>query len=287
MANVQHRTLFGDALHNPFKFGPDASKAASPTVGMWYFANDTGILYRCAVSGVWQKETYLLGTKEIDETGIANGYAVKWDATAMKLVFGPVGSLIESGVLSTITQVGHSFNIGDILRYDGVGAQYVKALADSPNNANVTGIVYDVVNANSFKLLYAGAISGLSGLGSGIMYYLSSTTPGGMVATPPSALGTVIKPVLTATSATTGIFVNMATTQSSSMSSAFTNASLAGGVLSVTHNLNNKFCHVTVYDETNKIVIPDEVTAVNSNLLTITLTSHAPISGTWNVIVTK
>lgn len=51
--SVQHSTLTGSELHVPFNSGVDASKAASPALGAWYFATDTGMLYYCASAGTW------------------------------------------------------------------------------------------------------------------------------------------------------------------------------------------------------------------------------------------
>ena len=68
----------------------------------------------------------------------------------------------------------------------------------------------------------------------------------------------------------------------------FTNANLdAAGNLSITHNLGVKYAHVTIYDEQDLIVIPDEVRAVNQNALTLTLAALRPLSGTWIVVVSR
>lgn len=65
----------------------------------------------------------------------------------------------------------------------------------------------------------------------------------------------------------------------------FTNATLTSGVLTVTHNLGQQYCDVRVYDNSNKQIIPDEVTATNSTSLSVDLTSYGTLSSTWNVLV--
>ncbi len=72
-----------------------------------------------------------------------------------------------------------------------------------------------------------------------------------------------------------------------SFSDTFTNSDLVGGVLTVDHGLSNQFCFVEIYDNTNKIIIPTEVTAVNSNTTEIDLTGYGTIAGTWKVIVSS
>lgn len=64
----------------------------------------------------------------------------------------------------------------------------------------------------------------------------------------------------------------------------FTNANLTAGVLTVTHPLGQQYVEVTVYDDGNKKVYPDEVTANSNTQYTVDLTSFGAISGTWRVV---
>ncbi|MCX5778748.1 MAG: hypothetical protein NTU66_06005 [Elusimicrobia bacterium] len=50
---VRHSTLSGVELHNPFNFGLDVNKPASPAAGQWYFATDTQVLYFCTTANTW------------------------------------------------------------------------------------------------------------------------------------------------------------------------------------------------------------------------------------------
>lgn len=72
-----------------------------------------------------------------------------------------------------------------------------------------------------------------------------------------------------------------------SYSTAFTNSSLSSGVLTVTHNLEYEYVVVSVYDNTDKQIIPSEVTTVNANSLQVDLSGFVPITGTWHVTIAK
>ncbi len=65
----------------------------------------------------------------------------------------------------------------------------------------------------------------------------------------------------------------------------FANANLVGGMLTVNHNIGQQFVQVTVFDENNRVVVPDEITMTNSTTTTIDFTSFSTIAGTWNVMV--
>jgi hypothetical protein len=67
----------------------------------------------------------------------------------------------------------------------------------------------------------------------------------------------------------------------------FDNANLVGGVLSVTHGLSQKVVHVVVADNNFDVVVPDDVTFVNTTTTDIDLSSFAPITGTWTVRIIK
>lgn len=73
---------------------------------------------------------------------------------------------------------------------------------------------------------------------------------------------------------------------STSYTTSFTSASIGStGLLTVAHNLGVKVVSVTVYDNADKQIIPDEVTLINTNSLSVTLASYGTLSGTWNLRV--
>lgn len=66
----------------------------------------------------------------------------------------------------------------------------------------------------------------------------------------------------------------------------FTNSSLTTGVLTITHNLNNQAPIIFVYDNNNRWIVPDEITATSANAATVDLTSFGTLTGTWRYSVT-
>lgn len=105
-----------------------------------------------------------------------------------------------------VDQSAHGFAAGDILRFDG--SVWAKALFSGYNSSLNYAIVSSVLNADRFIATLSGLVAGLSGLTPGVTYFGSSLVAGGIQATPPAEAGTVIKPLLLAMSATSGIFFN-------------------------------------------------------------------------------
>lgn len=66
---------------------------------------------------------------------------------------------------------------------------------------------------------------------------------------------------------------------------AFTNADLVAGVLTHLHNLGEQYVQVQVYNNNNKLVQPDDVTATSTTTSTIDLSSFGAIAGTWRSVV--
>lgn len=66
-------------------------------------------------------------------------------------------------------------------------------------------------------------------------------------------------------------------------STAFTDGNLVSSVLTFDHNLNVFYPAVVVFDESDEIILPDVITSVDVNSVTIDLTSFAPLSGVWHV----
>jgi len=58
-----------------------------------------------------------------------------------------------------------------------------------------------------------------------------------------------------------------------------------GASVALNHNLNSQYVSVTVYDNTGKIIIPDDVTATSTTVATLDMTSYNPVSGTWRAVV--
>ncbi|KKK54516.1 hypothetical protein LCGC14_3083930, partial [marine sediment metagenome] len=65
----------------------------------------------------------------------------------------------------------------------------------------------------------------------------------------------------------------------------FANGDLAGGVLTVTHNLGRQFVNYAVYNDSNDNIIPDSAVCTSTTVLTVDLSSYGTLSGNWNIKV--
>lgn len=76
--------------------------------------------------------------------------------------------------LPIITQTGHGFIQGNAIRHNGTS--YVKAQADNDTNAQVCGIISEVLSADTFRYISGGLLPGP--WTAGAEYFLSPITPG-------------------------------------------------------------------------------------------------------------
>jgi len=107
------------------------------------------------------------------------------------------GVSIAKTLKESIVLPAHGFAVGDVLRWNNGTPSYVRAVADSAVNAEVLGIVSANTDVNTFELTYAGYVDlpQYAGLSYPILF-LSGVCAGGLTHNPPSAVGTVIKPVV-------------------------------------------------------------------------------------------
>lgn len=75
----------------------------------------------------------------------------------------------------------------------------------------------------------------------------------------------------------------------SSYRQSFVNEDLNSDQILITHNLNEQFVTVTVYKDNSQAVSTEqiEVYATSANTTLINLTALTPISGTWNIVITR
>jgi microcystin-dependent protein len=120
------------------------------------------------------------------------------------------GAVSAKSLKDSVTQVGHGFTVGDVVRWNSVATVpgYTAARADSATNAEVAGVVSKVDTADNFEITYHGYIEipSIAGI-SAPVWFLSATKGGSLDITPPSALGTVVKPVITRNSNGSGHLV--------------------------------------------------------------------------------
>lgn len=99
-----------------------------------------------------------------------------------------------------ISQAGHGFAAGDVVRPTDSGGVFALAQANSVDNAEGIGVISEV-NVNTFTVVYSGVIvsGALNGYNSGDVLFLSDLTAGKLTTTPPTLPGTVIKTVVVMT----------------------------------------------------------------------------------------
>ena len=115
----------------------------------------------------------------------------------------------SGGNLQTIYQSSHSLTVGQVLkRLGNPDDKYALACADTPENAEVAGIVQLVVDGNHFVLATPGFAMDLPTMVDGTVYFLSASTPGAITTTEPDTSLYVSKPVLLAVGTTTGLILN-------------------------------------------------------------------------------
>lgn len=124
--------------------------------------------------------------------------------SAISISGGGGGSGLTDAVTQTISQITHSFAIGDII-YES-GSLYKKAVASGVSESEVFGIVSAVSDANTFVVTTHGNVSSLTSLIPGSVYFLSNVFSGSYQLTPPTLPGHVVKPVLIAKTTTNALF---------------------------------------------------------------------------------
>lgn len=67
----------------------------------------------------------------------------------------------------------------------------------------------------------------------------------------------------------------------------FVNADLSSGILTVTHDLDQQIVQVVVEDNNSKPVLPDEITFTSTSALSLDISGHGTITGTWTVRVIR
>lgn len=116
-----------------------------------------------------------------------------------------LGSGGDTGPGDLVEQIGHTFSGGEWVRVNG--SQYSNALGDNDINAEVIGIVTEVIPGVSFRIKQSGRIKSLSALNplcpylplsTGGKYFISETDAGQISLIKPSGLGTVDRPCLIA-----------------------------------------------------------------------------------------
>ena len=116
-----------------------------------------------------------------------------------------IGASLSGGAdLVTITQSSHGFTVGKVLKSSGSNGTYATALANTAANAEVIGIVVQVLDANTFTMALSGRITvdgAVPNVTAGTVLFLSGSSAGDLTSTEPTTAGQVSKPVAVVTTA--------------------------------------------------------------------------------------
>lgn len=216
-------------------------------------------------------------TADINMT--ADSVAVlQYDATSERWRAVSGGGGGGSALTLAVNQSAHGFVVGDVLYHNGT--IYAKADADAASTAEVVGIVSVVAGTDDFTLHMGGAITTLSGLTAGTVYFLSGTA-GAYTSTEPSTVGQISKPLMVAYSTTAAFFVNMRGSTVGNATSSFAVSQASGNGSTVAFSLpatpvseNNVF--VTI----SGVAQHKDTFSVSGSTITF---STAPPTGTNNI----
>ena len=128
------------------------------------------------------------------------------------------GAAFTRTVKENVNQAGHDFTTGTVVRWNSTTSTFVRAQANTALNAEVVGVVGQVtgLGVGTFEVVYSGNVDlpNLSAsLASAPVLFLSATTAGGLETSPPSTIGSIVKPVLTKNKTNSWIVNNFLGTQ--------------------------------------------------------------------------
>ena len=159
------------------------------------------------------------GDAVVSLPGTISGITVSGDLIVDGNVFFS-GNSADNPFVSTITRFVSSatgstngFEIGDVVKtsapgFVGATVGITFAVADNvSNSSSVVGLVKEVASTH-IDVVNTGLISGLTGITSGNVYYLSPTVRGAFTETKPTTVGQIVKPMIVAVSGTQAVVVN-------------------------------------------------------------------------------
>lgn len=233
--------------------------------------------------------------------GIKVGYGLELDIDGRILPTNVAVHNIDKNIYGSPIDLA----IGSVVAVNQVG-RLIKAKADSIQTSNVFGIVIDsnpAYSANGAWVISTGPNIRVNQdanlFNNGTIYYLSDVIAGAFTSTPPTAVGSVLRPILVGTDLQTtyrnnAVWLNSVGVEIAGPDYAqvsITNADLASGICTITHNLEQQFVDVAVYDNTfNNRALPSSiVTYTNANTLSVNVGTIAggAITGTWVIKVSR
>lgn len=194
MVTNANATSFTLTMAGYIESGMDAATYGPLTAGGVYFISDT-------TSG----EISLTEPSTIDFVSkpcfVATGTDKGWIIPYRGQVYGAgVGASSGGGSgtnVHTVTQVGHTFTVNNVVRVDGTD-NYALAQANNFTNSQAVGIVIGVAG-DDFTIQSGGFTNALSGLTANNLYYLDENTAGLLTTTKPVKYSSYDKPMFFST----------------------------------------------------------------------------------------
>lgn len=182
----------------------------------------------------------IAGIKTFSSSPIVPTPTTNMQAATKKYVDDKTGSALAVEV----SQSGHGFTVGDIIRLSGINT-YTKAKADSAANAEVVGIVTTVTDANNFAYTTEGVVTvGVPAVAAETVLFLSATTAGALTATAPTTAGYINLPLAVVTQNATKMvfhkYRGMELGNSSVGATSVATYTASGTTLSLTTGANDK-----------------------------------------------
>jgi hypothetical protein len=185
--------------------GSLASGFTAVTVPLGGTGNTTFTAYSVICAGTTSTGTF----QNVSGVGTSGQVLTSNGASALPTWQAGGGGGGGSSTTTAVSQASHGFSVGNIVQSSGTADTYQLAKADTAADAEVAGIVSAVADANDFTLLTGGVVTGLSGLTTGDIYYLSASSAGAYTATPTTTAGQVNKPLFYAIDTTSAVWLNM------------------------------------------------------------------------------
>ena len=238
--------------------------------GQLVIKNNTGFsaTYNAGVGKVWTSDGTGIGTWQVNNT--------------------PSGVRITK----SIYQPSHGFSVNDVVGWSG--GTYNKPIADDTYDGEVLGIV-NKVSGNTFELTQSGYITGLTAvLVPNTTYFLSDLTAGLLTANETTINGHIVKPMLIATTSSTGWVLSYAGYQITTGGTVATISEfvITGNSVStgftVNHALSEQFVSVEVVKNGSPFAtVYTNIERPNANCVCITF-DIAPLNGQqYKILIIK
>jgi hypothetical protein len=189
------------------------------------------------------------------------------------------------------SKLAHGFTVGKCIAVDSTG-NFIGARSDNASTCEVVGFITDVPDEDTFELTTPNTYAKdmFVNLTPGHVYYVSSSVAGSLVDAVPTTPGFVNKPVMIATSATSGILLNQrgviipdvaATANVVALNTATVDANK---LLVVENNFGAISPLVQVQDNAGFVRNDVKIKVAAANI-TFDFTDAGTISGTWKAVV--